>query len=140
MLELTLLANAIWFGMGFHLFALRSNIFAKILVSTAHRETPTFDVLAATLPFLGGFNLSLCVLNLLFLINVSFFPEDEQKIILFAVFALAHGSQFVSNIPIAFDNLKGKGVWQIKGLMRFIFITDFALMAANLALVVTFAW
>ena len=79
MLELTLLANAIWFGMGFHLFALRSNIFAKILVSTAHRETPTFDVLAATLPFLGGFNLSLCVLNLLFLINVSFFPRRRAK-------------------------------------------------------------
>ena len=119
MLELTLLANAIWFGMGFHLFALRSNIFAKILVSTAHHETPTFDVLAATLPFLGGFDLSLCVLNVAFLINVSFFPEDEQKIILFAVFAIAPDSRFVSNIPIAFDNLKGKGVWQIKGLMRF---------------------
>lgn len=138
MLELILLVNIIWFGMGFHLFALRNKTFAKILVPKEHRKTPVFDVLAATGPFLGGLNLSLFILNLLFLINVNLFPEDEQRIILFTAFALAHGSQFISNIPVAFDNLKGKGVWQIKGLMRFIFITDFVLMATNLALVVTY--
>lgn len=138
MIEVTLAANAIWFGMGFHLFSLRNNIFAKILVPKENREAPAFETLAATGPFLGGFNFAFCILNLLFLINVSVFPEDGQRIILLTVFALAHGSQFISNIPIALDNRKGKGAWQIKGLMRFIFITDFALMIANSAVAIMY--
>ena len=36
------------------------------------------------------------------------------------------------------ENQKGKGVWQIKGLMRFIFVTDFILMVANLGIVVSY--
>lgn len=140
MFELILLANAIWFGMGFHLFALRNKIFAKILVPRAHRETPVFDILAETGKFLGGFNFAFCVLNVLILINPSVFPEGAQRIILCVVFALAHGSQFISNVPIALDNRKGKGVWQVKGLMRFIFITDFVLLVANLVIVGMYAW
>ena len=139
MFELVLVANAIWFGLGFHLFALRNKIFAKILVPREHRETPVFATLAATGPFLGGFNLAFCALSLLFLINASAFPEPEQRVILFSVFALAHGSQFVANVPIALANRKGKGVWQVKGLMRFIFITDFVLMVANAALAAMYA-
>ena len=139
MLQLILLANVIWFGMGFHLFALRNTIFVKKLVPKEHRESPITEVLAATLPFLGGFNFSFCVLNLVFLLNVGFFPADEQRIILLTFFALAHGSQFISNIPIALDNRQGRGVWKIEGLMRLIFITDFVLMVANLGLVVTYA-
>tara|TARA_B100000767_G_scaffold220865_1_gene209199 strand:- start:38 stop:478 length:441 start_codon:yes stop_codon:yes gene_type:complete len=139
MFELILLANVIWFGLAFRLFALRNKIYVKKLVPKEHRESPVTEVVCATLPFLGGFNLSFCVLNLVFLLNVSFFPEDEQRVILFAVFALAHGSQFISNIPVALDNLQGKGVWQIKGLMRLIFITDFVLMLANLGVAVSYA-
>ena len=90
--------------------------------------------------FLGGFNLAFCVLSLLFLINAGLFPEDAQRSILFAVFAVAHGSQFISNVPVALDNRKGRGVWQIKGLMLFIFITDFVLMAANAAVAVIYVW
>ena len=134
MFELILLLNAIWFGLGFHLFALRSKIFAKILVPREHRESPVFDILVETGKFLGGFNFAFCVLNVLILINPSVFPEENQRIILCTVFAIAHGSQFISNVPIALDNRKGKGVWQIKGLMLFIFITDFVLMLANLVL------
>ena len=134
MFEFILLLNAIWFGLGFHLFALRSKIFAKILVPKEHRESPVFDMLIETGKFLGGFNLAFCVLNVLILINPSVFPEANQRIILCTVFAIAHGSQFISNVPIALDNRKGKGVWQIKGLMLFIFITDFVLMLANLVL------
>jgi len=136
MFEFILLANAIWFGLGFHLFAIRNKIFAKLLVPKAHRETPVFETLAATGPFLGGFNFAFCGLNVLILINTSVFPEENQRMILCLAFALAHGSQFISNVPIALDNRKGQGVWQIKGLMRFIFITDFILMVANLVLVV----
>lgn len=140
MFELVLVLNAIWFGLGFHLFTLRNKIFAKILVPKEHRQTPVFETLAATGPFLGGFNFAFCILNVLIVSNTNTFPEATQRIILCVVFALAHGSQFVSNVPIALDNRKGKGVWQVKGLMLFIFITDFVLMVANLAIAGMYFW
>lgn len=138
MLELVLVANAIWFGLAFHLFALRKVIFAKILVPREHRETPVFETLIATGPFLGGFNLAFCVLSLLFLFNQSAFPESDGKMILFAAFAIAHGSQFVPNVPIALASRKGKGVWPVKGLMGFIFVTDCTLMIANAVMAATY--
>ena len=131
MLELLLFANAIWFGLGFHLFAIRRNIFAKILVPKEHRDTPVFDVLAESGKFLGGFNFSLCVLNLLIVFNSDVFPASEQRAVLCLFFAIAHGSQFAGNVPIALQNRKGAGVWQVAGTMRFIFVTDFILMVAN---------
>ena len=138
MFKVVLLLNAVWFALGFHLFALRRKIFAKILVPRQNRNTPVFDQLAATGPFLGGFNLAFCILNVLILIFPSVFPENDQRIILLIVFAIAHGTQFCANVPIALDNQKGKGVWQVSGLMRFIFITDFVLMIANLLVVVMY--
>ena len=126
-----LVANAVWFALGFHLFALRGKIFGKILVPREHRDTPVFDMLVETGKFMGGFNFAFCVLNVLFLIRLSAFPEAEQRALLFFVFALAHGSQWLANVPIALQNRKGGGVWQVKGLMLFIFITDFVLMTAN---------
>ena len=140
MFEFVLVANAIWFGLGFHLFSFRNRIFAKILVPREYRQTPVLDTLAATGPFLGGFNFAFCALSLLFLFNANVFPEEEQRAILFSVFALAHGSQFAANVPVALANRKGKGVWQVKGLMRFIFITDFVLMVVNAAIVTICVW
>lgn len=133
MFELLLIANAIWFGLGFHLFALRGKIFAKILVPKAHRETPAFDVLAESGKFLGGFNFALCVLNVLVALYSDIFPTSEQRFILCLFFAIAHGSQFIFNVPVALENRKGKGVWRVEGKMRFIFVTDFSLMIANAA-------
>lgn len=140
MYELILILNAIWFGLGFHLFALRSKIFAKILVPKEHRDTPVFDILIETGKFLGGFNFAFSALNVLILIFPDVFPEANQRIILCLVFAIAHGSQFIGNVPIALANRKGKGVWQVKGLMRFIFVTDFTLMMANFAIVGMYAF
>lgn len=140
MLAFVLVVNTIWFGLGFHLFALRNKVFAKILVPREHRDTPVFETLAATGPFLGGFNFAFCALSLLFLLDQGVFPEPRQRVILFVVFALAHGSQFVSNVPIALKNRSGGGVWQVKGLMRFIFVTDFALLVANGAIAAIYAW
>lgn len=139
MFEFILILNAIWFGLGFHLFALRNKVFAKILVPREYRDTPIFKTLAATGPFLGGFNFAFCILSILLLIYPSVFPEANQRIILCLVIAIAHGSQFFGNVPIALENRKGKGVWQVKGLMLFIFITDFVLMIANLGLVGMYA-
>lgn len=103
-----------------------------------HRQTPVFDTLAASGPFLGGFNFAFCVLSILFLLFESTFPETGQRAILFFVIALAHGSQFLANVPIAIQNRKGKGVWQVKGLMGFIFVTDFVLMVANFVFAVSY--
>lgn len=139
MFEAVLAANAIWFGLAFHLFALRSKVFAKVLVPKAHRDTPVFDALAATGPFLGGFNLAFCVLSGLVLVFSGAFPQPEQRLILCAVFAIAHGSQFLANVPVALENRAGRGVWSVKGVMRFIFVTDCVLMAANLLLAIRFA-
>ena len=140
MLELILLANAVWFGLGFHMFALRSTIFAKILVPREQRETPVFETLIATGPFLGGFNFAFCALSLLFLFNTGVFPGASQRCILLFVFALAHGSQFLGNVPVALANRTGKGVWRVQGLMRFIFVTDFALMVFNAVAAAIYVW
>lgn len=138
MLKLILIANAIWFGMAFHVFALRSKIFAKTLVPREHRDTPVFDVLIETGKFVGGFNLAFCILNVLILIYSNAFTEGVEKIILFSVFAIAHATQFFANIPIALANRKGRGAWPVKGRMLFIFITDFVMMTGNLIVVAMF--
>lgn len=133
MLEVLLGLNALWFAMGFNVFAIRNKIFAKLIVPREHRDTPVFDILAASGRFLGGFNFAFCILNILLLLNLNVFPADEQRMILLLVMAIAHGSQFIFNVPVALQNRRGEGLWQVKGTMRFIFITDFVLMALNFA-------
>lgn len=133
MLEMVLLVNTVWFAMGFHAFSIRHRIFAKIMVPREHRDTPVFDILAESGRFLGGFNFAFAVFNILLLTNLDLFPSDAQRAIFLLVFAIAHGSQFIFNVPIAIQNRRGGGVWQVKGMMLFIFITDFIMMALNLA-------
>ncbi|MEO0900434.1 MAG: hypothetical protein AAFY71_28755 [Bacteroidota bacterium] len=132
MFETILILNAVWFGLGFHLFAIRTKVFAKILVPKEERHTPVYDMFAWTGKFMGGFNFSFCILSVLLVLNTDFFPDARQRIILLVVFATAHGSQFLGNVPVALDNRKGKGVWQVKGLMLFIFVTDLILTILNL--------
>ncbi len=134
MLEVILILNAVWFAMGFNTFWLRRKIFAKIVVPKEHRETPVFEILATSGTFLGGFNFAFSVLNVLLLLNLTAFDKDIQWVILLLVNAIAHGSQFVANVPIALQNRRGEGVWQVlKGLMLFIFVIDFTLMLFNAA-------
>ena len=137
MIEAVLILNVIWFSMAFNVFALRNQIFAKILVPREHRDSPVFAVLAESGKFLGGFNLVFAICNLLLLFNLDTFPTDQQRAILLLVFAVAHGTQFFYNLPIALHNRKGGGVWQVlKGTMLFIFVTDFVMMVLNLGLAV----
>ena len=106
-----------------------------MLVPREQRDTPVFEILAESGRFLGGFNLAFAVCNILLLINLDIFPSDEQRAIFLFVFSVAHGSQFVFNVPVAIQNTRGDGVWQVlKGTMLLIFITDFILMALNLIL------
>ena len=118
--------------MGFNVFSIRNKIFAKLVVPREHRDTPVFEILAESGRFLGGFNFAFAVCNILLLANLDIFPSDEQRSILMFVFAVAHGSQFIFNVPVAIQNRNGGGVWQVKGTMLFIFVTDFLLMSLNL--------
>lgn len=139
MYEIVLVLNAIWFALGFHAFAIRGKIFAKSMVPREHRDTPVFDMYTATGKFMGGFNFAFCVLSILLIIYKDTFPEDSQRIILFIVLAVAHGSQFLPNVSIALANRKGEGVWQVKGRMLFIFVTDFVLMVTDFAMAAIYA-
>jgi len=94
-----LILNAIWFALGFHAFALRSKIFAKTMVPRELRSSPVFDMLTHTGKFMGGFNLAFCVLNVLILGYADVFPDASQHIILCSTFAVAHGSQFLEDVP-----------------------------------------
>lgn len=139
MLEIVLILNALWFGMGFNVFSIRNKIFAKLVVAREHRNTPVFDVLAESGRFLGGLNLAFSVLNILLLVNLSVFENGLQIPILLFVNAVAHGTQFAFNVPVALENRKGKGVWQVfKGTMLFIFVTDFTMAMLNILVMMQF--
>jgi len=131
-LLLTLIANALWFAGGFHVFHVRGEIFAKIVVPKEDRDTPVFQVLVKSGKFLGGFNFALAMLCVLLLLSISLFTDPLQWALLLFVIALAHGTQFAGNVPVAIQNRKGEGVWQVTGLMRFIFVTDFLMTVLNL--------
>jgi len=139
MFETILTISALWFAMGFYVFALRSKVFAKSMVPRDQRNTPVFEMFAETGKFLGGFNFAFCVLSILLIIFKDIFPEDNQRVILFIVLAIAHGSQFLPNVPIALANRNGKGAWTVKGRMLFIFVTDFVLMIANSLVALVYA-
>jgi len=134
MLEIVLALNALWFALGFNVFSVRSRIFAKLVVPREHRDTPVFETLIMSGKFLGGFNLAFTVLNILLLLNIGIFDQDLQWGIILLSTAIAHGTQFAFNVPVALQNLRGEGVWKIEGVMRFIFITDFLMMSINAVL------
>lgn len=131
LLKIVLALNVLWFAAGFHLFAIRSHIFAKIVVPREHRDTPVMETLIRSGKFLGGFNLALAVLSLLLLLSTDLFHKDLQWAILLTGFAIVHGTQFAYNVPVFLQNRRGGGVWPVEGLMLFIFVTDFSLMAIN---------
>ena len=135
MLETILILNAIWFAMGFNVFSLRPKIFAKVVVPREQRDTPVFDILIQSGRFVGGFNFAFALCNILLVTNLDVFATDAQRAILLLVFAVAHGSQFIFNVPVAIQNRRGEGIWQVlKGTMLFIFVNDFIMMMLNLVL------
>lgn len=142
MLELVLALNAIWFAMGFHAFYIRRKLFAKVTVpNKAHRDNSAYEAIVETGRFMGGFNLALSALNILLIFNVGGFDKDSQWATLLFFNALAHGSQFAGNIPMAVQNRRGEGVWNVfKGVMLRIFVIDFALMVFNAVLAIAFVF
>jgi len=81
--------------------------------------------------FLGGFNLACSALNIALLVNTSLFDQDLQWAILLLFNALAHGTQFAYNVPVALAKQPVEGIPPVKGVMLFIFVNDFILMAVN---------
>jgi hypothetical protein len=128
--------NVLWFGAGFRFFSLTPNTAAKLLVPESARASPLFSTIVASVRFLGGMNLAFAAFALLVLLNRSLFPEPAQRALFAGVFSLAHASQFVSNLPVAFAGGRaGESLWPVlSGPMLFIFIVDLALMVANAAL------
>lgn len=136
MLEVVLALNAIWFAMGFHAFYVRRKLFAKFVVPNKnHRDNSAYEAVVETGRFMGGFNLALSVLNILLLFNIGGFDKNSQWATLLIFNAIAHGSQFAGNIPMAIQNRRGEGLWNVfKGVMLRIFVIDFTLMMFNMAM------
>ena len=138
MLSVALLLNAVWYAMGFIAFCIRREVFAKVVVpNKEHRDNSAYEAIIETGRFMGGFNFALSVLNIFLLFNIGGFNQDSQWATLLIFNALAHGSQFAGNIPMALQNRRGEGIWNVfNGVMLRIFVIDFVLMVFNAALAV----
>ena len=133
MLTLILFLNGLWFTLGFHAFYVRRRVFGKVLVpNKADRDNSAYAALVESGRFMGGFNFALAALNVMLVFNLGGFDAPRQWAVLLAFNALAHGSQFAGNIPMALANRRGGGLWNVfKGVMLRIFAIDFTLMTAN---------
>jgi hypothetical protein len=131
--QVVLVLNAFWFAAGFWYFALTPRAAAALIIPRAERQSPLFATQAASLRFLGGMNLALAAFAVLLLLNGQLFSVPAQQALFAAVFALAHGSQFASNIPVLLRRRAGAAdLWPVlEGRMRLIFLVDCVLMLAN---------
>ena len=125
--------NVLWFGAGAVYFGVTTNSAIKRLVARSARQSPLFSTVFAAVRFLGGLNLGFAVLAGILLFNRALFPETTQMAVLTSVLALAHGTQFATNVSVAFSRgSQDESHWPVlRGLMLFIFLTDFTLMVAN---------
>ena len=128
-----LVLNVLWFGAGAIYFGVTAAAATKLLVPRHARHSPLLKTVSASIRFLGGMNLAFAVLSGAMLFNPALFPEDKQVAVLTSVLALAHGTQFAANVPVALEGHdRGDAPWPVlSGLMFFIFCMDFTLMLAN---------
>ena len=132
-----LFLNAAWFAAGFIAFSLRSKRFMKFLVRRMDRQENTLLQLRTSLHFLGGFNFALALFCIALVVVGHVFTNARQWQLIYAFLSLAHGTQFVCNLPVALREMKKQPhAWPVlRGPMLFIFITDAVLMIANVAAV-----
>lgn len=140
MLLALLILNAIWYGLGFQTFYRQRSVFGKVLVPVKEdRSNTAYEALVESGRFMGGFNFALSLLNILLIFNIGGFDSDSQWATLLIFNSVAHGSQFLGNIPMALRNRRGDGLWNVfKGVMLKIFVIDFSLMVLNAGLAISF--
>lgn len=129
----TMSLNLLWFAAGFRYFAIKREAAAKLLIPSSQRSSPLFATMRSALPFLGGMNLAFACLAGLVLWRRDLFSAPAEQIILLIVFAIAHATQFVINIPVA---MRGGRIedsyWDVlRGPMLFIFVVDAIMTALN---------
>lgn len=124
--------NFLWFGAGFVQFTMRSRASTRLVIPRRSRDQLSVEVVAGLLRFLGGLNLGFAALALLILLRRDAFSPTALAGCLF-VFAVAHGSQFAVNVPIAHQERRNRvPPWPVlRGTMLFIFSGDGVLMVAN---------
>ncbi len=78
-------------------------------------------------------NFAFAAFAALLLANRALFPDARQMALFTGVFAIAHASQFIFNLPVAMrGGRQGESLWPVlSGPMLFIFVIDFTLMVAN---------
>lgn len=132
-----LAVNVIWFGMGFHYFSFKQHAAAKVMIPKGERGSPIFPTMAAAIRFLGGMNGAWTLMSLLLLVLVltdsGLFTASGERALVLAVFASAHASQFIFNLPVLKNGERqGSSFWPVlSGPMLFIFVTDFVTMVIN---------
>ena len=129
---LGLIASALWCAAAFRYFSFQHRAAAKVFVPKSARQSPLFETITALTRFLGGMNAALALLAItLFVFWIAGIPLFEQKLeraVILMVFAVAHFSQFIFNVPILKNGERqGEAYWYVKsGPMRFIFLMDAA--------------
>lgn len=128
-----LVLNILWFGAACWYFSIKSRSAAKILVPREERTNTIFPQLAWSLKFLGGMNGAFAIASLALLVLQGVFSTPQQRGVLLLIFAIAHTSQFIFNLPIALkEGTAQKPLWDVlRGPMMFIFITDGTLAFLN---------
>lgn len=132
--KLTMLLNCSWFAAGFWFFTLRRHTAVKLFIPRTARDSPIYATFSAALPFLGGFNLAFSALALIVLLSPWLFDGAGERTVLLIVIAIAHGSQFFFNLPIAMNGgRQGESYWPVlKGTMLFIFVVDAFMTLLNI--------
>src|SRR6266571_5467887 len=122
-LDIVLLVNVLWFGAGAFYFGVTAASATKLLIPRHARHSPLSKTVSASIRFLGGMNLAFAVLSGALLFNQALFPENRQVAVLTSILALAHGTQFAANVPVALEGHgRGDAPWPVlSGRMFFIF-------------------
>lgn len=134
-----LIANLIWFTMGFNYFSFKNEAAAKVAIPKHLRDSPIFRTHSVSIRFLGGMNgawaFMCAALLALALTNSPLFTSSLERALLLFILASAHFSQFYFNVPIHRNGgRQGDAFWDVtSGPMLLIFVVDAGETLLNLA-------
>ncbi len=128
-----LVANVVWFSMGFTFFSLRARRAARILIPRSAEGEVSAQALTASLPFLGGFNLACAALSASYLFSRLGGHAAPPFWHVYVASAIAHATQWAYNLPHALrGGRRGGAPWDVlRGPMLFIFVVDGACALLN---------